>query len=50
MKNREIAEALSIATGTVKIHIMHIFEKTGIRDRFELAMYGLKNNTVGCNQ
>jgi DNA-binding NarL/FixJ family response regulator len=48
MKNREIAEALSIATGTVKIHIMHIFEKTGIRDRFELAMYGLKNNGLVC--
>ena len=46
MKNREIAEALSIATGTVKIHIMHIFEKTGIRDRFELAMYGLKNSNT----
>ena len=43
LKNREIAEELTIATGTVKIHIMHIFEKTGIRDRFELAMYGLKN-------
>jgi len=42
LKNREIASALSIATGTVKIHMMHIFEKTGIRDRFELAMYGLK--------
>ena len=42
LKNREIAEALRIATGTVKIHMMHIFEKTAIRDRFELAMYGLK--------
>jgi DNA-binding NarL/FixJ family response regulator len=42
MKNREIAEALSIATGTVKIHLMHIFEKTGIRDRFELALHGLR--------
>lgn len=42
MKNREIAEALQIATGTVKIHLMHIFEKTGIRDRFELALHGLR--------
>ncbi len=42
LKNREIAEALSIATGTVKIHLMHIFEKTGIRDRFELALHGLR--------
>ncbi len=45
LKNREIAATLSIATGTVKIHMMHIFEKTGIRDRFELAMYGLKQST-----
>ncbi len=50
MKNREIADTLQIATGTVKIHIMHIFEKTGIRDRFELAMYGLKNIPVLCAQ
>ncbi|MEZ5365844.1 MAG: response regulator transcription factor [Bryobacterales bacterium] len=42
MKNREIAETLGIATGTVKIHLMHIFEKTGIRDRFELALHGLR--------
>ena len=42
LKNREIAANLSIATGTVKIHMMHIFEKTGIRDRFELAMHGLQ--------
>lgn len=42
LKNREIGEALGIATGTVKIHLMHIFEKTGIRDRFELALQGLR--------
>jgi DNA-binding NarL/FixJ family response regulator len=45
MKNREIGESLGIATGTVKIHLMHIFEKTGIRDRFELALRGLRNAT-----
>jgi two-component system nitrate/nitrite response regulator NarL len=45
MKNREIAEALGIATGTVKIHLMHIFEKTGIRDRFELALHGLRRSS-----
>ncbi len=42
MKNKQIAEALSITTGTVKVHLMHIFEKTGVKDRFELAMYGRK--------
>ncbi len=45
LKNREIGEALGIATGTVKIHLMHIFEKTGIRDRFELALQGLRTAT-----
>lgn len=40
MKNREIGEALSITQGTVKVHLMHIFEKTGVKDRFELAIHG----------
>lgn len=39
-KNKQIADALCITTGTVKVHLMHIFEKTGVKDRFELAMYG----------
>jgi DNA-binding NarL/FixJ family response regulator len=40
MKNKEIATALSITPGTVKVHLMHIFEKTGVKDRFELALQG----------
>jgi DNA-binding NarL/FixJ family response regulator len=40
LKNKEIAQALSITAGTVKVHLMHIFEKTGVKDRFELAMHG----------
>ena len=42
MKNKEIAIALGIRTGTVKIHVKHIFEKTGIRGRYGLALSGLK--------
>jgi len=42
MKNKEIAGVLSITPGTVKVHLMHIFEKTGVKDRFELAMHGRK--------
>jgi DNA-binding NarL/FixJ family response regulator len=41
-KNKEIAQALSITAGTVKVHLMHIFEKTGVKDRFELAIQGRK--------
>jgi DNA-binding NarL/FixJ family response regulator len=41
-KNKEIAQTLSITAGTVKVHLMHIFEKTGVKDRFELAIQGRK--------
>jgi len=40
LKNKEIAGALAITPGTVKVHLMHIFEKTGVKDRFELAVHG----------
>ena len=40
MKNKEIAEELYITPGTVKVHLMHIFEKAGVKDRFELAVQG----------
>ncbi len=40
LKNKEIAESLHITAGTVKVHLMHIFEKTGVKDRFELAVHG----------
>jgi two-component system, NarL family, nitrate/nitrite response regulator NarL len=40
LRNRDIAEAMAITPGTVKVHLMHIFEKTGVRDRFQLALYG----------
>jgi DNA-binding NarL/FixJ family response regulator len=38
-KNREIAEQMGITAGTVKVHLMHVFEKTGLRDRSEIASY-----------
>jgi len=42
LKNKDIANALGIRIGTVKIHLKHIFEKTGIRGRYGLALSGLK--------
>ena len=38
----DIASTLGIQTGTVKIHLKHIFEKTGIRGRYGLALTGLR--------
>lgn len=42
LKNKDIGASLGIRTGTVKIHLKHIFEKTGIRGRYGLALSGLK--------
>ncbi len=42
LRNRDIAQNLGIRTGTVKIHLKHIFEKTGVRGRYGLALNGLR--------
>ena len=43
LKNKEIATALTISEGTVKVYLSKLFQKLGVKDRFELALYGLKN-------
>jgi two-component system, NarL family, nitrate/nitrite response regulator NarL len=45
-KNKEIGLELGIRPGTVKIHLKHIFEKTGVRGRYGLAISGLKERGV----
>ena len=40
LRNKQIAENLRITPGTVKVHLMHIFEKTGLKDRLALAVRG----------
>ncbi|HEX6896845.1 MAG TPA: response regulator transcription factor [Bryobacteraceae bacterium] len=40
LRNKQIAESLHITPGTVKVHLMHIFEKTGLKDRVALAVRG----------
>ncbi len=44
-RNKEIGDMLGICTGTVKIHLKHIFEKTGIRGRYGLALSSLKQKS-----
>ena len=38
LANKEIALEMGIASGTVKIHLKHIFEKTGIRGRHSVVL------------
>jgi DNA-binding NarL/FixJ family response regulator len=47
LKNREIAEVLSITEGTVKVYLSRLFQKLEVKDRFELALYGLRNPAAG---
>src|SRR5260221_8106254 len=47
LKNKEIASTLLISEGTVKVYLSRLFQKVGVKDRFELALYGLKNLTTG---
>ncbi len=39
LRNAEVAERLLIGESTVKTHLNNIFQKLGIRDRVELALY-----------
>ncbi len=41
LKNKDIAQELNISENTVKRHLQSIFNKTGARDRLELAVLAL---------
>lgn len=45
LKNKEIAAQLNISENTVKRHLQSIFNKTGARDRLELAVLALTELT-----
>jgi len=47
LKNKEIATVLMIYEGTVKDYLSRLFQKLLVKDRVELALYGLKNLSAG---
>jgi two-component system nitrate/nitrite response regulator NarP len=38
LRNKAIAERLSISEGTVKVHLHNIYEKLGVDGRLELTL------------
>ena len=46
-KNREIAQRMFISEQTVKNHLHNIFDKLGVSDRLELALYAIHKNLQG---
>jgi DNA-binding NarL/FixJ family response regulator len=43
-RNKELADKLSISEQTVKNHMHNIFEKLGVSDRLELALYAIHHS------
>ena len=46
LRNKEIADKLSIGEGTVKSHLHSIYEKLGVHGRVELTMYAYERGII----
>jgi hypothetical protein len=44
LKNKEIAHATGLSEGTVKVYLTRLFQKVGVHDRLELALFALGNS------
>jgi DNA-binding CsgD family transcriptional regulator len=44
--NNQISDILSISPHTVKSHVIHIFNKLGVNDRTQAAVWATRNNVV----
>jgi two-component system nitrate/nitrite response regulator NarP len=49
LKNKEIATAMNLAEGTVKVYLSRLFKKTKVRDRFELMLYRAQDRKLLSN-
>jgi DNA-binding NarL/FixJ family response regulator len=45
LKNKEIASVMGIGDPTLRTYLTHLFRKLGVKDRYELALYGMRSGT-----
>ncbi|MES1257828.1 MAG: response regulator transcription factor [Acidobacteriota bacterium] len=50
LSNKDIASALGISVGTVKVYFSRLFDKLEVADRYELAMLGLRQAGTVCRE
>jgi DNA-binding NarL/FixJ family response regulator len=50
LRNAEVADRLHVTEGTVKTHLNNIFQKLGLRDRVELALYAVRMGIIAANE
>jgi DNA-binding NarL/FixJ family response regulator len=46
LRNKEIAWRMKITEGTAKAYLTRLYQKTGASDRFELALFAIRNLTI----
>lgn len=50
LKNKQIADRLSISEATVRNHLTSVLDKLDLDDRFELAVFAFRHGLVACPQ
>jgi two-component system nitrate/nitrite response regulator NarL len=50
LKNKQIADRLSISEATVRNHLTSVLDKLDLDDRFELAVFAFRHGLVPCPQ
>jgi two-component system NarL family response regulator len=46
LRNKEIAARLFLSEKTVKVHLSHIYQRLGLDDRVEVALYAIRHGLV----